>query len=321
MSNVFANGREISGKASANKSVAAMPCVALSPPSPPAGPVPIPYPNTAMASDTADGSKAVKAGGKEVGLKNASKYKTSTGNEPATNSFGADVVTHKLQGPMKHAAWSFDVKIEGQNAIRHMDLTTHNHANSGSGAGMNAGGMSAGKPPSEKDCKELSDDNEKARTSMAASGRRTYETVANETTTITHAIYQPAEGAATGMKACSRIVAQKYDPGFITGMDPAKKAANSGPEGTRSTVCGHPYNYPHKYRPLTSHTESRILEKIFADHGPNPGGTLLMSIDLNETPPSKEPCNDCRDLICAASECMDIKLCDKENKPQKPECA
>ena len=30
---------------------------------------------------------------------------------------------------MKHAAWSMDVKIEGQNVIRHMDLTTHNHIN------------------------------------------------------------------------------------------------------------------------------------------------------------------------------------------------
>jgi len=48
---VFANGMEISGKASDNKSIAAMPEVCMSPPSPPAGPVPIPYPNTAMASN------------------------------------------------------------------------------------------------------------------------------------------------------------------------------------------------------------------------------------------------------------------------------
>ncbi|HEY7208963.1 MAG TPA: DUF4150 domain-containing protein [Bryobacteraceae bacterium] len=125
--NVFANGREISAKANDNRSICAMPDVCLSPPSPPAGPVPIPYPNTAQASDTADGSKSVKIGGSEVGLKNSSNYKKSTGDEAATKSLGMGVVTHTIQGKMMHAAWSMDVKVEGENVIRHLDLTTHNH--------------------------------------------------------------------------------------------------------------------------------------------------------------------------------------------------
>ena len=64
--NVFANGREISAKNDDNKATASMPDVCLSPPSPPAGPVPLPYPNTAMASDTSDGSKTVKIGGARI---------------------------------------------------------------------------------------------------------------------------------------------------------------------------------------------------------------------------------------------------------------
>ena len=88
MSNVYANGMEISAKKDANKSPCAMPDVCLSPPSPPAGPVPIPYPNTALASDTSGGSKTVKIGGDEVGLKNKSDYKTSKGDEAATRSLG-----------------------------------------------------------------------------------------------------------------------------------------------------------------------------------------------------------------------------------------
>ena len=40
---VYANGREIACKAAAGKTVAAFPDTCLSPPSPPAGPVPIPY--------------------------------------------------------------------------------------------------------------------------------------------------------------------------------------------------------------------------------------------------------------------------------------
>src|SRR2546426_9172164 len=127
--NVFANGNEVSAKKDDNKSIAAMADVCLSPPSPPAGPIPIPYPNTAMASDTSDGSKTVKIGGDEVGLKNSSNYKKSTGDEAATKSLGMGVVSHNIQGKMKHAAWSMDVKFEGLNAIRHMDMTTHNHMN------------------------------------------------------------------------------------------------------------------------------------------------------------------------------------------------
>ena len=110
-SNVFANGREISAKKDSNKSIAGMPDVCLSPPSPPAGPVPIPYPNFSKASDTDSGTKKVLIGGKEAGLKNKSDYKQSKGNEAATRGFGMGTVTHKLQGKTKHAAWSSDVKV------------------------------------------------------------------------------------------------------------------------------------------------------------------------------------------------------------------
>ena len=43
--NVFANGLEVSCEKATNQSLAAMPDICLSPPSPPAGPIPIPYPN------------------------------------------------------------------------------------------------------------------------------------------------------------------------------------------------------------------------------------------------------------------------------------
>ncbi len=124
---VFANGREIAGKASDGKSIACFPDVCISPPSPPAGPIPIPYPNTAMASDTTSGSKTVKLHGKEAMLKDKSYFKKSTGDEPATNNFGAGVITHKITGKVFFASFSMDVFIEGENVVRHLDLTTHNH--------------------------------------------------------------------------------------------------------------------------------------------------------------------------------------------------
>ena len=124
---VFANGREISCKAADGKSIAAFPDVCLSPPTPPAGPVPLPYPNTAYASDTAGGSKRVRISGKEVMLRDSSYFKKSTGDEAATKTLPRGFVTHALQGKAYFNSWSMDVKIEGQNAVRHLDLTTHNH--------------------------------------------------------------------------------------------------------------------------------------------------------------------------------------------------
>jgi hypothetical protein len=125
---VYANGREISCKAAAGKSIAAFPDVCLSPPSPPAGPVPIPYPNTGEASDTSDGSKTVQISGQEVMLKDSSSFQKSTGDEAATKSLGMGVVTHQITGKVYFTAWSMDVVIEGENAVRHLDLMTHNHA-------------------------------------------------------------------------------------------------------------------------------------------------------------------------------------------------
>jgi hypothetical protein len=123
---VYANGMSIACKAASGKSVAATPDVCLSPPSPPAGPIPVPYPNTAMASDTTDGSKSVQIGGQEVMLKDKSTFKTSSGNEAATKSLGMGVVTHQIQGKLNFVAWSMDVKFEEANVPRHMDITGHN---------------------------------------------------------------------------------------------------------------------------------------------------------------------------------------------------
>jgi hypothetical protein len=125
---VFANGMEIAHKAGDAKVVAAFPDVCLSPPSPPAGPVPVPYPDTSMAKDLQGGSKTVLIGGKPAALRDQSFYKTSPlGNEAATRSFGGSVITHQITGKTYFQAWSMDVKFEGKNVCRHLDITTSNH--------------------------------------------------------------------------------------------------------------------------------------------------------------------------------------------------
>src|ERR1700677_482081 len=127
---VYANGMSIACKVADGKTIAAMPDVCLSPPTPPAGPIPIPYPNTAMASNTDNGSKTVQIGGQEVMLKDQSTFKKSTGDEAATKSLGMGVITHQIQGKANFVAWSMDVKFEGENVPRRLDLMGHNEASS-----------------------------------------------------------------------------------------------------------------------------------------------------------------------------------------------
>ena len=126
---VFANGREVSCKAADGKSICAFPDVCFTPPQTPATPpgVPIPYPNTGFAKDTTKGSKSVKITNKEVMLKNKSYFKTSTGDE-AGCAPKKGVITSKIKGKIYFTAWSMDVKFEGKNVVRHLDLTTHNHS-------------------------------------------------------------------------------------------------------------------------------------------------------------------------------------------------
>lgn len=126
---VYANSNEIACKAGGGKVIAAFPDVCLSPPSPPAGPIPIPYPDTSFSKDMKNGSKTVKIKGKEIMLKDKSFYKTSPlGDEAATKTLGQGVISHAITGKTYFVAWSMDVKIEGKNVDRHIDLTTSNHA-------------------------------------------------------------------------------------------------------------------------------------------------------------------------------------------------
>jgi hypothetical protein len=129
MSNqVFANMMEVSCKQAAGKSICAFPDVCFTPPLTPATPpgVPIPYPNTGLASDTTDGSTSVKISGQEAMLKNKSYFKKSSGDE-AGSAPKKGVVTSKIMCKVYFNAWSMDVKIEGENVVRNLDLTTHNH--------------------------------------------------------------------------------------------------------------------------------------------------------------------------------------------------
>lgn len=126
--NVFINNREACCKASKGKSTAAFPDPCWSPPQ--STPIVIPYPNTAFARDLKKGTSTVFIRNSIVAQKDRSYFCTSQGNEPATPTLAKGVVSHKIKGKAYFKSWCANVKFEGREVPRHLDLMTHNHGSS-----------------------------------------------------------------------------------------------------------------------------------------------------------------------------------------------
>jgi hypothetical protein len=92
----------------------------------PAGPVPIPYPNIAMSSDSADTSKKLKVNGQPIMLQ-SSNFSKSSGDEPGT---AGGVVSNVNRGKAMFINYSFDVKVEGKSVPRKMDPMKQNGSGS-----------------------------------------------------------------------------------------------------------------------------------------------------------------------------------------------
>jgi hypothetical protein len=88
----------------------------------PAGPIPIPYPNIAQSSDTADGTSTVKVDGNPVMVKGAN-YSKSSGDEAGT---AKGIMSSKNMGKATPLLYSFDVKLDGKNAQRLTDMMDGN---------------------------------------------------------------------------------------------------------------------------------------------------------------------------------------------------
>jgi uncharacterized protein DUF4150 len=111
-------------KGSNGVSAATMPDVCKTPS--PGGPVPIPYPNVSQSATLAKGTTTVKADGGMMIATNGSEFSLSNGDEAGT------VGGVKSGTFMKESTWilySFDVKMEGQNACRLTDKKFQNQEN------------------------------------------------------------------------------------------------------------------------------------------------------------------------------------------------
>jgi hypothetical protein len=118
-------------KGSNGISMATIPDVCKTPS--PAGPVPIPYPNISQAATLDKGTTTVKADGGMMIATKGSEFSLSNGD----NAGVAGGV--KSSTFMKESTWilySFDVKMDGQNACRLTDKKFQNHENTADLAGL-----------------------------------------------------------------------------------------------------------------------------------------------------------------------------------------
>ncbi len=119
---VFANSRGVVHKGSGGQSPV-FPDVCKTPT--PAGPVPIPYPNIGMSSNTSGGPSDVKSDGQMPMVKGA-KYTMTSGDEAGS---AGGVMSGCIKGEAEFMMYSFDVKFEGKNVCRLGDPLFQNKKN------------------------------------------------------------------------------------------------------------------------------------------------------------------------------------------------
>ena len=121
-STVHANGRGFVHKGSGGFNLV-FPDVCKTPAAP--SPIPIPYPNIGMSSDTSKGPDTVKADGKMIMTRGA-VYSRTSGDEAGTLK---GVVSSTNMDEAEFMMYSFDVKLEGKNVCRMGDPLYHNKKN------------------------------------------------------------------------------------------------------------------------------------------------------------------------------------------------
>lgn len=311
MSNeVYANMMEVSCKAAAGKSICAFPDVCLTPPQTPATPpgVPIPYPNTGMASDATDGSSSVKISGQEVMLKNKSFFKKSTGDE-AGCAPKKGMLTSKVSGKVYFNAWSMDVKVEGENVVRNLDITTHNHASPPGNSPPQLYADSLVPSAGNTDCEKLGNAMQKEQQHNLPKSMQPRPEADADGPSCTLAVGKVAGTPGGLMAGHSMVASSKITRGgqFAHYADSKKR---DPPQQSDITPCNGSEKFQYRddpARPTQGHAEAKIIEQWSAAGCP---GTLVLKI-------SRPPCPDCTRLINevnkgkdGSGECNRIKVCD-----------
>src|SRR5262249_39320224 len=104
---MFANGRGVGHETSGGMR-AGVPDGCNTPSS--AGPIPIPYPNIGMSSDTSNGPRSVQVDG-SMAMVEGAEYRRTSGDEAGA---AGGVISGVNMGPAEFMTYSFNVKLEGK---------------------------------------------------------------------------------------------------------------------------------------------------------------------------------------------------------------
>jgi hypothetical protein len=289
-------------KGSNGISIATIPDVCKTPS--PAGPVPIPYPNISQSMTLDKGSTTVKADGGMMIATKGSEFSLSNGD----NAGVAGGV--KSSTFMKESTWilySFDVKIDGQNACRLTDKKFQNHENTADLGGtcqppvsvVELAGCEAATKAADEAIKLVGD----------------LQKALNSPFVVAGGHFIPASGSSSSLRSASLISAKQVIPGgkyrrFARGVSQPK----AGKESNSNVICGGKNHvYPRSACAKEGHAEAKMIEDIFAKRippfasgaGPSPvGGTLCLSVK------NLPVCCSCQALIrCAQEAGLKVVLC------------
>ena len=191
-----------------------------------------------------------------------------------------------------------DVKFEGENVVRHLDMTTNNHASpmaNGSVPMMYQDGMVVEAPDTEG-CREAQNQQRAAQRALAPGAKAKGHVTAG-------AVFKPA---GQTFKASSNVSANaiKKSPRY-KGFSPGVAPKHAKPPGVSNVECGgnkHPYK--NSGSSPTGDAESKIIEDLFAGfNGKPPKGTLYLKVV------GAPVCCDCQTLMKCASKSINIVIC------------
>jgi hypothetical protein len=244
-------------------------------------------------------------------------------------------LTQSYKGKTYFSSWSSDIKFEKKNAVRHLDMTTHNHKG-GTPTTVSTGPDQGVQtiPTPEDPCKEAHNANEKQRDKIADKPDRISGSTSNGIdgcgVTISSGVFTPA-----GNTGASSLITGQSNYTSLTTDVVNNVAEGSNPQDRKSgsqLECGeesHQYSENGSAYSCTcngGHGEARILDTLAGRSDLN-GSTLTLNIDWrNKTKgQQKIPCPDCYRMICYALKCdMTIKICrdeqDKDPVDMKDKC-
>jgi len=144
---VFANNMGFSHKGSGDKSISTAPDMCKTPVG--TSTPPIPYVVTSQVASLKGGSSSVLISGQPTALASSS-HGQCMGDQPGT---AKGLISSATGDKTEFVSYSFDVKVEGEGAVRHLDASTMNKANT---VGINMG-MATAPTKIDVEDKELDD--------------------------------------------------------------------------------------------------------------------------------------------------------------------